>query len=177
VLAPGEAGAVVNGQKTAATLSRADNQITVTAGDITTTFSGLTSDGERVLLNAEGILVVNEGDSLVVSATGFAPNTDVEVWMYSTPSQLGVITADIDGKVSGTFALSEGLEAGNHRVVLSGENPDGVNALVGLGLSYGSLDSGSAVTRVLIAIPIALAILFGLFLPAVTRRRKKTAIA
>jgi hypothetical protein len=61
VLAPGEAGAVLNGQKTAATLSRADNQITATAGDITTTVSGLTSDGERVLLNAEGNLVVNEG--------------------------------------------------------------------------------------------------------------------
>jgi hypothetical protein len=73
--------------------------------------------------------------------------------------------------------LPSGLEAGDHRLVLSGDNPDGVNALVGIGLSYGSVDSGSTIARVLIAVPIALAILFGLFLPAVTRRRRKNAIA
>ena len=172
-LAPGEAGAVVNGQKTSASLSRADNQITAIAGDITTTVSGLNSDGKRVTLNSDGNLVVNEGDSLVISATGFAPDSEVEVWVYSTPSQLGVITANADGKVSGTFALPEGLEVGDHRVVLSGENPNGEKATIGLGLSYGTVESGSSITRVLIAIPIALAILFGLFLPAVTRRRRK----
>ena len=177
VLALGEAGAVVNGQKTAATLSRADNQITASTEDITTTFSGLTSDGKRILLNAEGNLVVNEGDSLVISAKGFAPNTDVEVWMYSSPTQLGVVTVGEDGSAAGTFAVPEGLEAGDHRVVLSGENQDGANALIGLGLSYGTVESGSSIARVLIAIPIAMAVLFGLFLPAISRRRRKEATA
>ena len=176
-LAPGEAGAVIDGKTVAASLSRADNQITATAGDITATVSGLTPDGNRIALNAEGNLVVNEGDKLVVSAAGFAPGADVSVWLYSSPTRLGVIVADVEGKVSGSFELPSGLEVGNHRFVLSGDNPDGVNALVGLGLSYGNVDSGSAVTRVLIAIPIALAVLFGLFLPAVTRRRKKNALA
>ena len=176
-LAPGEAGAVVDGKTIAATLSRADNQITAAAGDITTTVSGLTPDGQRVALNAEGNLVVNEGDKLVVSAAGFAPSADVSVWLYSSPTRLGVIAADVEGKVSGSFDLPSGLEVGDHRLMLSGENQDGVNALVGLGLSYGAVDSGSSITRLLIAIPIALAVLFGLFLPAVTRRRKKNAIA
>jgi len=177
VLAPGEAGALVNGQTTAATLSRADNQLTATTGDITTTVSGLTSDGERVALNSEGTLVLNEGDSLVVSASGFSSNTDLEVWMFSTPTQIGVITAGADGKASGTFALPDGLKAGDHRLVLIGKNSDGADALVGLGLSYGTVESGSSLTRVLIAIPIALAVLFGLFLPAVTRHRRKRLVA
>ena len=176
-LAPGEAGAVVNGKTIAATLSRADNQITAAAGDITTTISGLRPDGQRVALNAEGNLVVNEGDKLVVNAAGFAPGADVSVWLYSSPTRLGVVAADVEGKVSGSFDLPSGLEVGDHRLMLSGENQDGVNALLGLGLSYGAVDSGSSITRVLIAIPIALAVLFGLFLPAVTRRRKKNAIA
>jgi hypothetical protein len=176
-LAPGEVGAAIDGKTIKATLSRAENQITVTAGDITTTVSGLTSDGKRVSLNEDGNLVVNEGDKLVASANGFAPETEVEVWMYSTPTRLGVITADADGKVSGTFELPNGLEAGDHRLVFSGENPDGANAVVGLGLSYGTIESGTSITRVLIAIPIALAILFGLFLPAVTRRRRKRLVA
>jgi hypothetical protein len=172
-LAPGKAGAVIGGKTVAATVSRASNQITAIAGEITTTVSGLTSDGQRVALNSEGNLIVNKGDKLVVDAAGFAPDSEVEVWMYSTPTQLGVVTADAGGKVSGTFALSDGLEVGDHRVVLSGENLGGAEALVGLGLTYGAVESGSSITRVLIAIPIALAILFGLFLPAVTRRRRQ----
>jgi hypothetical protein len=102
---------------------------------------------------------------------------DVDAWLYSTPSLLGAMTADGDGKVSGAFNLPSGLDVGDHRLVLSGENPDGAAVLVGIGLSYGTVQSGSTVTRVLIAIPIALAVLFGLFLPAVTRRRKKNAFA
>jgi len=121
-LAPGEAGAVVDGKMIAATLSRADNQITAAAGDITTTVSGLTPDGQRVALNAEGILVLNERDKIVVEASGIEPNEDVEVWMFSTPTKLGVIAADANGKIAGTFNLPTGIESGDHRVVLSGTN-------------------------------------------------------
>lgn len=176
-VAPGGAGATVNGEAIAASLSRVNNQITAVAGDVTSTVSGLTSDGQRVALNSDGNLVVNEGDKLVVNASGYSPGADVSVWLYSIPTRLGVIAADSGGKVSGAFDLPSDLEIGDHRLVLSGDNPDGAEVLVGIGLSYGSLSSGSSLTRVLIAIPIALAILFGLFLPAVTRRRKKNALA
>ncbi len=176
-LAPGEAGALVDGKTIAATLSRADNQITAVAGDISTSISGLRPDGQRVALNAEGNLVLNEDDKIVVEASGLEPNEDVEVWMFSTPTKLGVIAADANGKIAGTFNLPNGIESGDHRVVLSGTNPDGKGVVIGIGISYGATDSGSSITRVLIAIPIALAVLFGLFLPAVTRRRKKNAIA
>lgn len=172
-LTPGTAGALIGGKTVAATVSRASNQITAIGGGITTTISGLTSDGQRVALNTEGNLVVNEGDKLVVDAAGYSPGADVSVWLYSSPTRLGVIAADSNGKVSGSFDLPSELEVGDHRLVLSGDNPDGVKALLGLGLSYGSVESGSSITRVLIAIPIALAILFGLFLPAVARRRRQ----
>ena len=92
--------------------------------------------------------------------------------MFSTPTKLGVIAADASGKIAGTFNLPNGIESGEHRVVLSGTNRNGTDVVLGIGLSYGAVNSGSTLTRVLIAIPIALAILFGLFLPAVSRRRK-----
>jgi hypothetical protein len=176
-VAPGEAAVTADGEVVETTVTRADNQITATAGEVSTSVFGLAADGTRVALNAEGNLVLNEGDKLVVSASGYAPNQDVDAWLYSTPSLLGAMTADGDGKVSGAFNLPSGLDVGDHRLVLSGENPDGAAVLVGIGLSYGTVQSGSTVTRVLIAIPIALAVLFGLFLPAVTRRRKKNAFA
>jgi hypothetical protein len=154
-----------------------NNQITATAGDISTTISGLTPDGQRVALNDEGNLVLNEGDKIVVVASGVAPDEDVAVWMFSTPTKLGVIAADASGKIAGTFNLPNGIESGEHRVVLSGTNRNGTNVVLGIGLSYGAVNSGSTLTRVLIAIPIALAILFGLFLPAVSRRRRKALAA
>jgi len=176
-VSPGEAVAMVGGKTISTTISRSDNQITATAGEVSASIFGLASEGKRVALNAEGILVVNEGQKLVLSAEGFAPGQDVSVWLYSTPTELDVIAADADGKVSGAFDLPSGLDAGDHRLVFSGVNRDGAKLLVGIGLSYGALKSGSSISRVLIAIPIVLAILFALFLPAVTRRRKKSAIA
>ena len=176
-VAPGEAAATADGESIETTVTRVDNQVLVIAGAVNVNVSGLSSEGNRIALNAEGNLVVNEGDQLVVSASGFAPGQEVDVWLYSTPTRLGVVTADGDGKVSGTFNLPGGLEVGDHRLVLTGVNPDGAEVLVGIGLSYGTIESGSTLARVLIAIPIALAILFGLFLPAATRRRKKKAIA
>jgi hypothetical protein len=176
-VAPGEASAVVDGETISATLSRVNNQITATAGDISTTISGLTPDGQRVALNDEGNLVLNEGDKIVVEASGVEPDEDVAVWMFSTPTKLGVIAADSSGKISGTFNLPNGIESGEHRVVLSGTSRNGTDVVLGIGLSYGAVNSGSTLTRVLIAIPIALAILFGLFLPAVSRRRRKALAA
>ena len=172
-LTPGQVAAVIGGKKVDAKISKTDNRITVIAGDISTTISGLRPNGQRVALDADGNLVLNEGDKIVVEAFGVEPDEDVAVWMFSTPTKLGVIAADTSGKIAGTFNLPNGIESGEHRVVLSGKNRNGTDVVLGIGLSYGAVNSGSTLTRVLIAIPIALAILFGLFLPAVSRRRRK----
>ncbi len=172
-VAPGEASAVVDGETISATLSRVNNQITATARDISTTISGLTPDGQRVALNTEGNLVLNEGDKIVVEASGVEPDEDVAVWMFSTPTKLGVIAADASGKISGTFNLPNGIESGEHRVVLSATSRNGTDVVLGIGLSYGAVNSGSTLTRVLIAIPIALAVAFGVILPNQLRRRRK----
>jgi hypothetical protein len=61
--------------------------------------------------------------------------------------------------------------------VLESKKSDGQTSVVALGFSYATSDSGSAMTRLLIAVPIFCAMLFGLFLPAISRRRKKEATA
>jgi hypothetical protein len=176
-LSPGESGAIVDGKKISTTVSRSENQVIVSAGDITTTISGIAADGTRFSLNADGNLVLQKGQKFVINADGFAAQEPLTVWMYSTPTQLGEITTSTDGKAAGTFNLPDGLEEGNHRVVLEGKNKDGQPAVIAIGISYGAEKSGSSIARVLIAIPVALAILFGLLLPAVSRRRKREVIA
>jgi hypothetical protein len=176
-VAPGEASVVTNGRAVATTITRAENQITATAGTMSTTLSGLTSNGKRVALDAKGNLVVRKTQRLLLSATGFEANRDVAVWVYSLPTQLGVIKTSVDGTISGAFDLPSGLEVGDNRLVLESKKSDGQTTVVALGFSYVTSNSGSGVTRLLIAIPIALAVLFGLFLPAISRRRKKEATA
>ena len=177
VVGPGEASVLTDGRAVKTTITRAENQITATAGTMLTTLSGLTSKGKRVALNANGNLVVRRTERLVLSATGFEANRDVAVWVYSSPTQLGVIKTTADGTISGAFDLPSGLEVGNHRLVLESKKSDGQTSVVALGFSYATSDSGSAMTRLLIAVPIFFAMLFGLFLPAISRRRKKEATA
>jgi alpha-tubulin suppressor-like RCC1 family protein len=172
-VAPGEVAVVTNGLAVATTITRAVNQITAMAGDISTTLSGLTSNGKRVALNANGNLVLNKGQRLLISAAGFEVGRDVAVWMYSIPTQLGIIETLEDGTISGVFNLPPGLDVGDHRLVLESKKSDSQTTVIAFGFSYASSNSSSAVPRVLIAIPIAFAVLFGLFLPAISRRRKR----
>jgi hypothetical protein len=67
------------------------------------------------------------------------------------------------------------LEEGNHRFVVDGTSATGADALVTLGVIVGYESSGLSTTgKLLIALPIGLAIIVGLVIPTTLRRRKKT---
>lgn len=171
--APGEAGATVDGEPVKATVTREDNALVVAAGEISATVYGLTSDGERVSLDADGNLQLDQLDRVVISASGYAPQSDVEIWLRSTPTKLAVVTADVRGDVSGTFSLPKGIDSGNHRVVLSGRTKSGGDSVIGLGLRIGSFEKESGINRMLIASALALAIILALVIPTTVRRRKR----
>lgn len=78
-----------------------------------------TSPGVSGELSRERVVA---GDSLTVTARGFAPGETVQVWVYSTPTFVGRFVADASGAVTGTVALPAGLALGTHSVVLVGES-------------------------------------------------------
>jgi hypothetical protein len=174
---PGEAAAMVDGKSVAASISRSGNKVTASVVGISATIFGLIPEGEVVSLDSEGNLRLSIEDQLAIDASGYAAGQDVSVWVYSTPSRLGVVTADESGNISGIFDLPAGIDSGDHRVVLEGANEKGQPVIMGVGILVGSLDSSSKVSRLLIIIPVLLAILVGLFIPAVSRRRKRQATA
>lgn len=169
----GEVGALVDGEAVSTSITRSGNKVTASAAGITAVFSGLTPDGKVVALDENGNLQLNPEDKIVVDAKGFTAGEDVEVWMYSTPVKLGTIAASTSGSISGTFDLPQSLESGDHRIVLDGPNGLGQDVSIGLGISVGVPDKTSMVSRLLIAIPLALAAVAGIFIPAVTRRRRR----
>ena len=171
---PGDGVMVIDGKETIATVTRANNRVTVGAGGVNVTFNGISRDGTILPLDGEGNLRVTGGDSVSVEGTGFAPNQDVEVWMFSTPQLLATVKADSNGKVVENIKLSTMLQEGNHRFVVDGESASGSDALVTLGVIVGYESAGlSTGGKLLISLPIALAIIIGLVIPTTLRRRKK----
>jgi hypothetical protein len=166
---------VIDGKETTASVTRANNRVTVGAAGVSVTFNGIAQDGTIIPLDSEGHLRLTGGDSVSVEGAGFAADQDVEVWMFSTPQLLGTVKADSNGRVVENIKLPSMLEEGNHRFVVDGTSATGADALVTLGVIVGYESSGLSTTgKLLIALPIGLAIIVGLVIPTTLRRRKKT---
>lgn len=170
----GESSVLLDGVKTTTKVARQNNAMIVTAGSVSATLSGINDQGKTVPLNSDGSVRLSAGDSIKVAVGGFKPDSEVEVWLFSTPVRLGSAPVGSDGSMSKTFILPAGVKSGNHRVAVLAKLPDGKTATFTLGIVVGEISTTSTLTRVLIAIPIALAIGFGLILPTRLRRRRTT---
>ena len=169
---PGQASAFIAGQNVDLQVAREENALIVTGAGIEATIYGLSSTGERIDLDDDGNLRLNAGDSISLEASGFNPGDEVQAWMFSTPEQLGTLSVDESGNVSGNFPVPSSISSGDHRFVLKSANASGDDFVIGIGIAVGSISNSSTTTRVLIAIPIALAVLVGLIVPTTIRRRR-----
>jgi hypothetical protein len=169
----GQTAVQVDGVKTDAVVTRDNNQMVVTAGSVSATLSGADSAGKTLPLDTDGTVHLSAGDVIKVSVGGFKPGSLVEVWLFSTPTQLGTAVVGADGTVSGTYRVPAGTKSGTHRVVVTARLANGKSTTFTLGILVGDISTTSTLTRVLIAIPITLAIGFGFLLPTQLRRRRK----
>jgi hypothetical protein len=135
----------------------------------------MSPDGARIDLDEDGLLRLDTQDQVVVEAEGYEAGNVVDVWMYSTPTRLGQLIVDATGGITGSFQLPESLTVGDHRVVLNGENNRGQDVTLGIGVLVGEVDQSSLASRLLIIIPVSLAILAALIIPTTLRRRREEA--
>jgi|GEM_PF-1153784 len=171
----GQTAVQVDGVDTDAKVSRENNQMVVNAGSVSATLSGTDSAGKTLPLDTDGTVHLSAGDVIKVSVGGFEPKSIVEVWLFSTPAQLGSAVVAADGTMSGVYKLPFGVKSGSHRVVVTAKLPNGKSTTFTLGILVGKINKTSTLTRVLIAIPISLAVGFGFLLPTQARRRKRRA--
>ena len=172
-VAAGQTAVQVDGVKTAATVTRENNQMVVTSGSLSATLSGLDKAGKTAPLDSDGNIHLEGGDVIKISVGGFKPKTLVEVWLFSTPTKLGSVVVGADGTVTGAYRLPVGIKSGSHRVVVTAKLPNGKPTTFTLGILVGNISKSSTLTRVLIAIPITLAIGFGFLLPTQLRHRRR----
>ncbi|MET0628044.1 MAG: HtaA domain-containing protein [Acidimicrobiia bacterium] len=63
---------------------------------------------------------VAHGESLTVTADGFTPGEQVEVWVHSDPIFIGAARADGNGNVVYTFTVTTAVPVGTHHVEVRG---------------------------------------------------------
>jgi outer membrane protein OmpA-like peptidoglycan-associated protein len=90
-------------------------------------------NGKAVSLDATKKLVVAAGGSIAISATGYAPNSEVRAYLGTT--LLGTFTATGSGQVTGTVKLAETQAVGNAVVTLTGFSPSFKARWVAVGIS------------------------------------------
>lgn len=64
------------------------------------------------------------GDAFTLTGSGFKPNTQITVVVYSTPQTIGTTTTDGTGTFSLAVTLPEDLPSGGHTLVAAGLAPD-----------------------------------------------------
>jgi hypothetical protein len=116
----------------------------VVEGDgFTISLSAYSENGEAPNLNSDGKLVLAARSSASFSGSGFAPNTNVVIWLFSDPRELGSVLTDSSGSFEGSLPLPSEILAGEHTVQLNGLTPTGETRSVAVGVVV-SDDTASA---------------------------------
>jgi mucin-19 len=166
--------ATIGGKVTKAKTTRVNNQLVFTAGAFTVTLAGVNADGTVIPLSSDGLLEVKRGDMFRLDAQGFAPNTTVNIWMFSKTFLLATIEVGADGLVKSTLKVPKSVEDGLHHLVMVGVDRAKAEAKFEVGMNVGVPPKQWWYSRILIAIPISIAVFIGFWLPtSASRRRRK----
>ncbi|MFM8867588.1 MAG: hypothetical protein ACKOFZ_04820 [Ilumatobacteraceae bacterium] len=110
-------------------------QIRAEVGDSSLSVVTMNASGERQPLLPNGSLVYVPGTTTRVDGAGMLAGSKVEVWMHSTPTLLGVATANADGSFAQVFQVPALLEHGSHKLQVVGIAPNGAEMVVALGVT------------------------------------------
>jgi hypothetical protein len=81
-----------------------------------------------------GATTPEAGETITISGSGFAPNSEVTLVIYSSPQPLGTAITDQAGTFSKAVTIPSGL-TGSHTITSIGVDPDGVARVLALGVT------------------------------------------
>jgi uncharacterized delta-60 repeat protein len=137
---PGDSVLLVNGVPQSVTvkpdapvLSQAKG-IVATGDGFTLKLSGVDDRGQSLGLTNDAALVLRRDNSALVEGTGFAPNADVQVYIFSQPRLLGTVRTNSTGSFSGLVRVPADLEIGPHTLQINALRTDGTVRSLSLGV-------------------------------------------
>jgi hypothetical protein len=131
--------------------------------------------------NNRGALALTRGTSSQIRASGFAPNSPITLWLFSTPTKLSEVITDANGEINFEFSLPDTIEVGEHNLQVSGKHFDGSSRDLVIGVSVieeeiGSKDqnqtAGWVLGALLVAALIASALVSGRRMKVIKRNPK-----
>lgn len=147
-----------------------NGSVVASVGGATVTFSVTAPDGQKRPVSPESFSDLKSGDRLSISFAGFADSGRSRVWL--TPGDYSLGEGDLSGGVAtinGT--IPDDVPEGDVRIVVSADSEEGDSLVVALGVSVVEQLSETSWSWLLIVI-VALAVVGGLLVPAVRRRRQ-----
>jgi hypothetical protein len=173
-LQPGEASLSVGDEGQSASTTRQNNAISVSSGSLNATFAPADASGNASSLDSDGNIRLKVGDKIKIRMAGFLAGSEVETWLFSTPTLLGRTKVDAKGTIDTDFVIPKSVPNGMHRIALKATTADKRAATIGLGVMVGEWKKGRSTTVLVIVVALAIAIMGGLMLPAVSRRRRRS---
>jgi outer membrane protein OmpA-like peptidoglycan-associated protein len=108
--------------------------LTSRGGNLSMSMTAVNGDGSAAPVNDDDAVVVAPGQSLAVTGTGFVPRSEVVVWMFSEPRQLGTVTTDANGSFAAAVPMTDNLAPGDHTAQVNGVSKAGGVRSLNLGL-------------------------------------------
>lgn len=127
VAVPGKVMVLINGEPQVADAEIIDDQTIrlQTADGLEFYVTAKAPDGSNLPLASDGSLLLTYGERLDVQVAGFQPQSELTVWLFSEPKQLGTIPVDLTGSATADLALGQDLPPGKHSLQVTGLHPDG----------------------------------------------------
>jgi hypothetical protein len=89
-----------------------------------------------------GATTPDPGETITISGTGFAPNSEVTIVIYSSPQNLGTVVTDQAGAFSRAVVIPSSLR-GAHTITSMGVDADGAARVLALGVTITGTTTGT----------------------------------
>ena len=95
---------------------------------------GRTENDKPLGVTPDGALILEQDRTAYTEGTGFKPNSDVNLYVFSTPRFLGTVKTDASGAFRGSVPLPVDIAPGRHTLQSNGFAPDGAVRSLSLGV-------------------------------------------
>lgn len=133
---PGDISAIVESGsegKEGAVLNVLSDSLEVVAPDWALEVKAIAPGGRPVAPTSIGGLTVESNHSIELGGSGFLVGSKVAFYVMSTPTLIGELEVNQDGKFNGNLPLPASLELGNHTLQIRGYSPTQTPRAVSLG--------------------------------------------
>lgn len=108
---------------------------------------GRTTNDRPLGLTPDGALILEQDRTAFTQGTGFESNSQVYLYLLSTPRFLGTVATDASGAFQGSVPLPLDIPAGRHTLQANGLTPDGVVRSLSLGVQVNKVSTQTTVRR------------------------------